>query len=102
MSDDPTYLEPAHSIIEKLGGPAMAAEASGADVSRVRRWRLPKNPKDTKNSGTGGIIPASRHQRILDWARAHGKSLTPEDFFVGRDSPNSRSRNGPGVHGVAA
>jgi hypothetical protein len=102
MSDDHTYLEPAHSIIEKLGGPEKAAEASGVHISRVRRWRLPKNPVKGKGNsgGTGGIIPATRQQRILDWARAHNIPLTPADFFV-RNTHRSRSREGCGRH-VAA
>ncbi|RJO66928.1 MAG: hypothetical protein C4523_10560 [Myxococcales bacterium] len=95
MSDDAEYLEPANSVIEKLGGPEKAAEAAGVHVTRARRWRLPKNPANPKNGGTGGIIPSTHQQPLLDWARAHNIELTPEDFFV-RAHPRSRSRESCG------
>jgi hypothetical protein len=70
------YLEPAASIIDKLGGVDAAAEAAGVDRSRVRRWRSAKD-----KGGTGGLIPSRHHQPLMQWAREKGRPLRPEDFF---------------------
>ena len=94
------YLDPAYTIIEKLGGLQNAAEAADVTESRVCRWRLPKG----KRGGTDGLIPSRHHQKLLDWAAKHKKDLDPTDFFVtgkrGRDSPRPK----PGVQrsGLAA
>jgi hypothetical protein len=88
------YLDPAYTIIEKLGGLSAAAEAAGVDESRVCRWRLPKGkPHD----GTGGLVPSKHHQRILDWAARHERDLGPADFFASRPR-----RRGEGVRDSAA
>jgi len=73
------YLDPAHTIIERLGGLDNVAKASRASKSRVCRWRLPKI-----KGGTGGLIPQQRQERILDWAHKRGIDLAPADFFVKR------------------
>lgn len=70
------YLEPAASIIDKLGGVDATAQAAGVDHSRVRRWRSAK-----EKGGTGGLIPSRHHQTLMQWAQKKGKPLRPEDFF---------------------
>lgn len=77
MSD--TYLEPARTVIAKLGGIQAVADALGVHFTRPFRWMLPKD-----RGGTGGTIPSKHHQRLLDWADQHGKDLEPADFFVAR------------------
>jgi len=71
------YLEPAASVIEKLGGLDEAAEAARVHKSQPTRWRSP-----VSKGGTGGLIPAKRQQLMLAWAREKGLPLRPEDFFL--------------------
>jgi hypothetical protein len=71
------YLEPAATIIQKLGGLEPTAEAARVSVSRVCRWRKPK-----ELGGTGGLIPSGRQQPLIDWARSKGIELEPADFFA--------------------
>lgn len=47
--------------------------------TRVRRWTYEK-----AKGGTGGVIPADLQQQLLDAARAEGKDLRPEHFFLQR------------------
>lgn len=79
MSD--IYLDPAASIVAKFGTLKKLADAAGVSESRACRWRLPKEV-----GGTGGIIPSTRQQRILDWAAQNGVKIGPEDFFSGPKS----------------
>ena len=77
------HLEPAATIATKLdgingrSGLENLAEAGEVSLSRACRWRLPKD-----QGGTGGWIPSSRQQRILDWAKARKIDLKPDDFFL--------------------
>jgi hypothetical protein len=78
------YLEPAHSLIRKFGGPerdlsaGIRAVAAIADVhtTRVYRWMVPK-----AQGGTGGLIPAARQQRLLEYAKKQRLPVEPGDFF---------------------
>jgi hypothetical protein len=72
---------PAERVIEKCGGEQAIAKMVGVDVSRVHRWRYPK-----ERGGTDGVIPTKHQQAILDRAREAGIDLKPEDFF---DQPSS-------------
>lgn len=78
------WLEPAATVIRKLGGLDEAAEAAGTDKSWVSRWRQPKS-----NGGTDGLIPAKYQPLLLEWAREKGRPLRPEDFF--RTSSNHQA-----------
>jgi hypothetical protein len=81
------YLDPAYTIIRKLGGLSKAVEASGASESRVYRWQLPK-----ARGGTDGRIPSKRQQKILDWAAKKKIDLEPADFFVTRPKRRDDAR----------
>lgn len=81
------YLDPAYTIIQKLGGMQNAVEASGASETRVYRWQLPRN-----RGGTDGLIPTKRQQRILDWAAKKNINLVPADFFVRRPKGRADAR----------
>lgn len=70
-------LEPAHTVITICGGYAETARMSGRSEVRVRRWAYPR-----EKGGTGGLIPSDCQQPLLDAARAEGKDLRPEHFFV--------------------
>jgi len=79
------YLEPARTVVEKLGGIDEAAKAAKVDRTRVFRWMKPKI-----KGGTGGTIPSWHHQTLLDWARANNRPLKPEDFFARREARRRR------------
>lgn len=69
-------LEPASSIIRKLGGIAKITELTGAAYTAPYRWQAPR-----KKGGTGGLIPQRYHRLLLDHARASGIDLRAEDFL---------------------
>lgn len=69
-------LNPAFSVIKKIGGVALVSTITGRDVSRVYRWTYPK-----ELGGTGGFIPHEEALKLLDHAKVNGLSLTPSDFF---------------------
>lgn len=71
-------LEPAQTVISICGGYAETARMSGRSEVRVRRWGYSK-----ERGGTGGLIPSDCQQTLLDAARAEGKALLPEHFFLG-------------------
>jgi hypothetical protein len=83
-SKHPPYLEPAHSLIRKFGGPEQSlsdgikivAEITGADPTRVYRWMLPKD-----RGGTGGLVPSARQRCLLEAARKRRLPVEPGDFF---------------------
>jgi hypothetical protein len=69
-------MNAAERIIELCGGPVVVAEICGTDISTVYRWTYP-----LERGGTGGTVPAGRHQRLLSGARLRGIDLRPEHFF---------------------
>lgn len=69
-------LEPAHSLIKRAGGEAEVAKALGLSPITVYKWQYPK-----KDGGTGGLVPTTYHQRILDWGNDQGIGLEHKDFF---------------------
>lgn len=83
--DMTNHLEPATTVIKKLGGVEATAAIVGVDCSRVRRWRLPR-----ESGGTNGLIPARHHEALLSWARKHHKGLSYKDFFAKPAAPAKR------------
>jgi monoamine oxidase len=73
-------LEPAASIISRLGGPAATARAAGVHANRPYRWMSPQSI-----GGTGGLVPQRHHRKLLDWAKSAGIELTPA-MLVGVES----------------
>lgn len=69
-------LEPAASIIERLGGVEEVARITGVHLTRVYGWKRPKGP-----GGTGGLIPFKRALMLLGAARDRGIQLTANDFM---------------------
>lgn len=69
-------LEPAASIIRKLGGEGAAAKLTGATYTAPYRWQASR-----EKGGTGGLIPQRYHRMLLDHARAAGIDLRAEDFL---------------------
>ena len=70
-----TPLDPAASIIRKLGGASETARICGVHRSQPGRWMRPLD-----NKGTGGFIPARHQPVILRHARAQGIDLEPGEF----------------------
>lgn len=69
-------IDPARTVIEKVGGVDVASALTGRHVSRIYRWMSPREA-----GGTGGLIPQPEAVKLLDGARARGIALHPSDFF---------------------
>lgn len=78
MADDQKseHLDPAKTVIERVGGPEVASTVTGKHISRVYRWMYPKD-----RGGTGGFIPHEDSLKILAHAQAHDLPLEPGDFL---------------------
>ena len=59
-----------------MGGLSAVANAAEVSVTSVQRWRLPAS-----KGGTGGIIPAKYHRRLIEYAASQGVAL-PLAAFV--------------------
>lgn len=69
-------MEPAHTIIEKLGGEAAVSAATGTSYTAPYRWQHPR-----EKGGTGGVIPQKHIPALLRLAVEQGIDLSPADFF---------------------
>ena len=69
-------MEPAASIIAKLGGDTVVANIVGVHRTRVANWKRPK-----ASGGTGGAIPFKHVPALLDAAKAKDVALSAEDFL---------------------
>ncbi|MBY6242815.1 hypothetical protein [Methylosinus sp. Sm6] len=69
-------MEPAYTIIKRLGGEAAVSRATGTAYTAPYRWQHPVD-----KGGTGGLIPQKHHPALLEFARQNGKELTPADFL---------------------
>jgi hypothetical protein len=70
------HCQPAASVISVMGGLSAVANAAEVSVTSVQRWRLPSS-----KGGTGGIIPAKYHKRLIEHAASQGLAL-PLAAFV--------------------
>lgn len=75
------WLEPAASVVRKIGGVEMTAVVCGVTKQTVYKWFYPTHPASGAR-GTGGLIPADRQQIILEWSRRNGNPVKPDDFFI--------------------
>jgi len=69
-------MNPAKSVIDKIGGYAAAAQITGKHISRVYRWTYPAS-----RGGTGGVVPQADALKLLSHARTTGISLSSDDFL---------------------
>lgn len=69
-------MEPARSIIEKLGGPSAVARIAGVHRTRVSNWSRAKEV-----GGTGGTIPFKHVPALLSAAENIGVVLSADDFL---------------------
>lgn len=75
-------MEPAQTVIDKLGGATKVASIVGIHRTRVSSWRLPKT-----KGGTDGAIPQRHHRAILDYATANNLDLKSDDFLPASAAP---------------
>lgn len=75
MTDN--QLEPARSVLAKIGGVDVAAKITGKHVSRVYRWTYPR-----ERGGTGGVVPHDDATKLLDHAKQNDIDLRADDFFA--------------------
>lgn len=72
-------MEPASTIIKRLGGEAKVSEITGMAFTAPYRWQHEK-----AKGGTGGLIPQSHHRALLDYAEQNNIRLSAEDFLPPR------------------
>lgn len=68
-------MEPAHTIIERLGGEAAVARIAGVAITAPYRWQQPRS-----KGGTGGVIPHWHVGKLLAHAEACGLDITAASF----------------------
>lgn len=73
-------MEPAKSIIAKLGGPAKVAEIADTSYTAPYRWQHSR-----AKGGCEGAIPQEYHRALLEYAHSNGIDLTAEDFLLPAD-----------------
>lgn len=83
-------MEPAQSIIQKLGGEGAVAAITGTASTAPYRWQYPRN-----KGGTDGLIPQKHHRTLLDYARENGIALSAVDFLSHRETDSPPSAPAP-------
>lgn len=73
-------LEPACSIVRKLGGPKTVSSIVGIHRTRVYKWMYGREV-----GGTGGQIPFRYAPALIAAARQAGIALSAEDFLPASD-----------------
>ncbi|MEL6467079.1 MAG: hypothetical protein AAFQ58_19125 [Pseudomonadota bacterium] len=68
-------MEPASTIIKKLGGAAAVAKMAGVHVTRVYMWMRSKDV-----GGTGGVIPLKHAPVLIEQAKQREIEINPADF----------------------
>lgn len=68
-------MEPASSIIEKLGGHKAVSEGIGVSYTAPYRWTYPR-----RRGGTDGYVPYRHIAPLLKMAVALGIELAASDF----------------------
>ncbi|RWX78296.1 hypothetical protein EPK99_06610 [Neorhizobium lilium] len=74
-------MEPARSIIDRLGGPNKVAEIAGVHRTRVSNWA-----RNKESGGTGGVIPFKHVPALLAAAKGIGIDLSADDFLPRRET----------------
>lgn len=69
-------MEPAQTIVRKLGGPNAVADITGVHRTRVSNWMRPKEA-----GGTGGTIPFKHVPALIAAAKDAGVELQADDFL---------------------
>lgn len=69
-------MDPASTIITKLGGEAKVSAITETAYTAPYRWQQPKD-----KGGTGGLIPQRHHPKLLSFAQENKIDLKPADFL---------------------
>lgn len=69
-------MEPAQTIIAKLGGVNAVSKITGVHRTRVFAWK-----RSRATGGTDGRIPQSHIETMIAFARENSLELKLEDFF---------------------
>lgn len=69
-------MEPASTIIKKLGGEANVSKITETAYTAPYRWQQPRD-----KGGTGGLIPQRHHPKLLSYAHIKKIRLKPGDFL---------------------
>lgn len=77
IADSDGHLEPAASIIKKLGGYAKVTEILGCGKTAPYSWTYPRS-----SGGTDGQIPQRHHRPLLDYASKNNIDLRSEHFHA--------------------
>lgn len=85
-------MEPAHTIVDMLGGPSVVAGVVGLHRTRVSNWARPR-----EKGGTGGVIPHWHVRKLIEYARSIGKDLTEADFALPPEPANASATPAPEV-----
>lgn len=78
-------MDPASTIIKKLGGEALVAKITKTAFTAPYRWQQEKS-----KGGTDGLIPQRHHRPLLDYAHANDIPLIAEEFLPPRMPASSR------------
>jgi hypothetical protein len=73
-----TRLAPACHVIDAFGGPGALARLLGIHRSTVARWETPED-----RSGTGGIVPRRRVDKVAELAKTHGITWFTPEYMAG-------------------
>ena len=68
--------QPAHIIIKTLGGAKVVSEVVNKNASTIHRWTYEKSI-----GGTGGFIPYTHHEALLEYAKSETIDLIHTDFL---------------------
>jgi hypothetical protein len=69
-------MEPAATIIRRLGGEKHVAYVTGTAYTAPYRWQYPR-----ERGGTGGLIPQRHHATLIACARERRIRLSADDFM---------------------
>jgi hypothetical protein len=69
-------LEPAYSVIQRLGGKSEVAERLNLDKSTLSRWCQPRP------EGTGGMIPQRHWPELMKLAREKKVRIKLEELIA--------------------
>lgn len=69
-------MEPAKTIIRKLGGVERVSAIAGVHRTRVYKWMRAR-----EDGGTGGSIPFDHAPALIAEARRQGVHLSADDFL---------------------
>jgi hypothetical protein len=70
-------MEPARSIIRKLGGEAVVSQITKTAITAPYRWQ-----HERERGGTGGKIPGRHIPALLAYAREREIPLASDEFFA--------------------